>query len=524
MTQAEAASVAKTAPRATWRTRIGEFLLGPRFSRRMALSHAIDDLGDSMVNLALVGSLFFSVSIEASRSRITIYLILTAAPLVIAAPLVGNILDRTTSGYRAAISGSQLLRAAVSLIMVGSLLSLALFPLTFLVLMSRKVYALARASLLSQMTNDPNELVLADSHIARTGTLAGGAGTMVGGVLLATGHVEVLLMAAAPLYVAAAVVSRLLPRPKPAIHPRAVLRLAEAIPSQLWSAIVAVTALRATGGALTYLLAFAIKRGGGDRWIFAAGLLVAGLGGLLANLFASRIHRRSTQDWILVLSLIVPGVTCVIGVITVGNLGVIAIAFAIGLGRGIGTRSITLLNANVAPATRARSIARTELVFQVASLVGAILAVQLAPSPNVGFAVSSVILIASGVTFGFRRRLVLKAHASRLLLGEHAPAVDRPLPDALLLEAQRLAALGAYRMAIVVAGTAVDVLIEREPTLVDSSEHRRWRELQHVCVAVRASDVQPTDEVVSAVLASAERLVSGPIATEHTRLEHRLLM
>lgn len=490
----------------------------------MALSHAIDDLGDAMVNLALVGSLFFSVSLEASRSRITIYLILTAVPLVIAAPVVGNILDRTTSGYRAAISGSQLLRAVVSLIMVWSLLSLALFPLTFLVLFSRKVYALARASLLSQMTNDPNELILADSHIARTGTLAGGAGTVAGGVLLATGHVEVLLVIAVPIYVAAAVVSRLLPRPKPTIQPRVVLRLTEAIPSQLWSAIIAVTALRATGGALTYLLAFAIKRGGGDRWIFAAGLLVAGLGGLLANLFASRIHRQWTQDWILVLSLIVPGVTCVVGVISAGNLGVIAIAFAIGLGRGIGTRSITLLNANVAPPTRARSIARTELVFQVSSLVGAILAVQLAPSPNAGFAVASVILIASGVAYGFRRRLVLKAHASRVLLGEQAPAVDRALPDALVLEAQRLAALGAYRMAIVVAGAAVDVLVEREPKLVDSAEHRRWRDLEPTCVAVRATDVQPADAVVADVLAVAERLLYASAAAERTRFKHQLLM
>ena len=334
---------------ARFRTWVSEFILGPPFARRMALSHAIDDLGDAMINLALVGSLFFSVSIDASRSRITAYLVLAAAPLVVAAPLVGNLLDRTKNGYRAAISGSQALRVGVSLLMVGSLLSLALFPLAFLVLMSRKVYALARASLLSQMTSDPEELVRADSHIARTGTIAGGAGTAAGGVLLATGHVEVLLVAAVPMFLAAAIVSRMLPRPKVTLAPRRVARLSESIPSEIWSSIIAVTALRATGGALTYLLAFAIKAGGGDRWIFAAGLLVAGFGGLLANVFASRIHRRRTQDWILVLSLLVPGVTCVVGVVTAGNLGVIAIAFAIGLGRGIGTRSITMLNANVAP-------------------------------------------------------------------------------------------------------------------------------------------------------------------------------
>lgn len=503
---------------------MGVFVLGPRFARRMALSHAVDDLGDAMVNLALVGSLFFAVSVDASRSRVTWYLILAAAPLVVAAPLVGSLLDRTRFGYRAAISGSQVLRAVVALLMVGSLLSLALFPLAFLVLISRKVYALARASLLSQMTSDPNELLLADSHIARTGTIAGGVGTLLGGVLLATGHVQVMLLVAAPIFLAAAVVSRLLPRPIPAIGSRGVPRLAEAIPPEIWSATIAVTALRASGGALTYLLAFAIKRGGGDQWIFAAGLTAAGLGGLLANLFASRIHRQWSQDWILVLSLIVPGLTCVIGVITAGNLGVIAIAFAIGLGRGIGTRSITLLNASVAPASRAKSIARSELVFQVASLVGAILAVQLAPTPNAGFAASSVVLIGSGLAFGSRQRHVLRQHASLMLLGEQAPAVHDALPDALLLEAQRLASLGAYRMAVVVAGSAVDVRVEREPMLAEFTEYQLWRELVPKLIEVRASDVQPAEDVVAQVLTAADRLVNLDVPIVGSRVGRRRVL
>lgn len=509
---------------ARWRDRFEGFVLGPRFARRMALSHAVDDLGDAMVNLALVGSLFFSVSVDASRSRITWYLILAAAPLVVAAPLVGNFLDRTRFGYRAAISGSQVLRAIVALLMVGSLLSLVLFPLAFLVLISRKVYALARASLLSQMTADPNELLLADSHIARTGTIAGGVGTVIAGVLLATGHVEVMLLVAAPIFLTAAVISRSLPRPTSAIGSMGVPRLAEAIPPEIWSATIAVTALRASGGALTYLLAFAIKRGGGDQWIFAAGLMAAGVGGLLANLFATRIHHRWSQDWIVVLSLIVPGVTCLIGVGTAGNLGVIAIAFAIGLGRGIGTRSITLLNASVAPASRARSIARSELVFQVASVVGAILAVQLAPTPNAGFAVSSVVLIGSGIAFGSRQRLVLKQHAARALLGEQAPAVHDALPDALLLEAQRLASLGAYRMAIVVAGSAVDVRVEREPLLAETPEYQLWRDLVPKLIEVRASDVQPADDVVEKVLTAADGLVNMRVPRVRSRVGRRRVL
>ena len=460
------------------RRSIGEFVLGPRFARRLALTHAVDDFGDAMINLSLVGSLFFSVSLDASRSRIMLYLLLTAAPLAIVAPVIGNVLDRTRFGYRIAISGSQVLRAVVSLAMIGSLLTVALYPLTFVVLVCRKVYALAKTALLSQMTDDRQELLHADTHIARTGTIVGGIGTVVGGVLLATGSVQVMLLIAAPSFLVAAIVSRRLPHPVPSIRTMSMPRLSEVIPRRIWSATVAVTALRSAAGALTYLLAFAIKRGGGDEWIFAAGLLAAGVGGLLATVLASRLHRWLEPDGVLVLALLVPGVICAIGVVTIGNFGVLAIAFSIGLGGGVATRSITVLNASVPSLARGRTIARSELLFQIATLVGAALAVQYAPSPKPGFTVVSVLLIITGVAYGFGRRRSLREQASRMLAGDHAPAIDRALPTALLVEAQRLASLGAYRMAVVVAGSAVDVLAERDPQLEHDPTFDRWRALE----------------------------------------------
>ncbi|MEO7369997.1 MAG: hypothetical protein ABIZ69_03990, partial [Ilumatobacteraceae bacterium] len=383
---------------------LGEFVLGPRFARRLALSHAIDDFGDAMTNLALVGSLFLSISLDASRSRVTLYLILTAVPLVLVAPVIGSVLDRTRFGYRLAISGSQMLRAVVSLAMIGSLLTLALFPLTFLVLVSRKAYALAKAALLSQIAGDSEALLRSDAHIARTGTIVGGIGTVLGGLLLATDHVEVMLVIAASAFAAAALVSQGLANPAPTVRLRSIPSLRDAIPTRIRTATIAVAAVRAAGGALTYLLAFAIKRGGGDDWIFAAGLLVAGLGGLLANLLATKIHRTLEPETVLVLVLLVPGVVCALGVVTIGNLGVLAIAFSIGLGSAVGTRTITILNASVPRLARARSIARSEFVFQLASLIGAILAVQFAPTPNAGFAVSSLVLVSVGFAFSFHQR------------------------------------------------------------------------------------------------------------------------
>jgi len=452
----------------TLRQRLVEFVIGPPFARRIVLSHAIDDFGDAMFNLSLVGSLFLSVSLDASRTRIMAYLLLTVAPLVLVGPLVGHVLDRTRYGYSIAISGSQVLRAAASIALIGSLLTVALFPLTFVVLVCRKVYALAKTALLTQLTNDPHELLKSDAHIARTGTIAGGIGTAVGGVLLATDNVEAMLVMGGAAFLLAALISRSLPTPTPPLRTASAPSLRDSIPHRIWSATLAVTAVRAAGGALTYLLAFAIKRGGSDEWIFAVGLLAAGGGGLAANLLASRIHRRLDSELTLVLALLVPGLVCGLGVVTVGDFGVLAIAFSIGLGRGVGTRAITILNAGVPRLARARAIARSELLFQGASLVGAMLAVQLSPSPNAGFAVSGILLTSTGLVFGFRRRHSLKQHTSRMLLGDHAPAVESTLPVALLAEAQRLALLGAYRMAVVIASSAVDILIERTTPLTNA--------------------------------------------------------
>lgn len=487
--------------------RLSEFALGPPFARRLALSHAIDDIGDAMINLSLVNSLFLSVSADASRSRIMMYLLLAAAPLAVAAPLIGNVLDRTRIGYSLAISGSQALRAVVSVALLGSLLTIAVYPLTFLVLIARKVYGLAKTALLAELAPTRQDLLLADAHMGRVGTVGGGIGTVSGGVLLVAGHVEAMLVIAPVAFALAAGLSRGIARPPSPVRIDSAPRLSEAIPRRVWSAVLATTSIRAAAGALTYLLAFAIKRGGGDEWIFAAGLIAAGAGGLIANLLAGPIHRVLDPNWIIVLALFVPGFTCLIGVVTVGNFGVLAIAFSIGLGRGVATRAITGLLATVPALVRGRAIARSELLFHIASLIGASLAVQYAPTPTPGFAVSSLALVGTGVVFASVQRQQLRHHASRLLLGDQAPAVDRTLPRALLGEAHRLASLGGYRMAVVVAAVAVDVLVERQPSIGDTDEHRRWTQLLPMIADVRTHDDQPDETVLLAVLQTANAVI-----------------
>jgi predicted MFS family arabinose efflux permease len=421
---------------ASW-SRLLNVVRGPRATRRLALAHAVDDVADAMINLSLVGSLFFSVSLEASQGRILGYLLLTAVPLAFAAPIVGPLLDRSRAGYRTLLMLTQLFRVGLALMLAGSLLSLSFYPIVFGILLSRKAYALVKTALLAQLCPDRVELVRASGHIARTGTVAGGVGTGIAGIVLAVSGPEVLPIIGAVGFLLAAGASATIRVPASAAI-RA--RLAEPdgprwfgrrhlVPSEVRSASYAVAALSAGTGALTFLLAFAIKRGGGDAWIFAAAIVAAGTGTFLGTLIASSLHRRLTSDRVIVAALITPGVVAALGVLVVGYFGIVVLAFAVGTGMSVSARAMDGLYGKVPAEVRGRTISASELRFQVAQVMGATPAVLFLPTPRLGFGVVSLVLLASGLTYASHRGLSLRHEAAALLLGQRSTDsgdVDQP--------------------------------------------------------------------------------------------------
>src|SRR5436305_8171718 len=84
---------------------------------RLALTHVIAVAGDTLVTMALAGSLFFSISPHAAQSRVALYLLLTMAPFAVVAPLLGPVLDRSRSRRRAVVVLGPPVRAGVGLFM-----------------------------------------------------------------------------------------------------------------------------------------------------------------------------------------------------------------------------------------------------------------------------------------------------------------------------------------------------------------------------------------------------------------------
>jgi hypothetical protein len=142
--------------------------------------------------------------------------------------------------------------------------------------------------------------------------------------------------------------------------------------------------------------------------------------------------------------------------------------------------------------------------------------VALVPSPRPGFVVTSVVLITAGLAYARATRRSLHEQASRLMLGDQAPAIDQSLPHALLIEAERLASLGAYRMAIVVAENAVEIALRRAGA-TQTPAAAEWSKFDDVVATVKADDDQPEGDLVVAVLGAAELVVDEHTASMRRR-------
>jgi MFS family permease len=126
---------------------------------KLARTHALGTFGDGMVTIALAGSIFFSVSPDAARWRVGLYLLLTVAPFAIVTPLIGPALDRLRGGRRMMVIASSLGRMVVAFLMIGHLDSFLLFPEAFALLVFQKSYSIAKSAIVPAMATRPDELV-----------------------------------------------------------------------------------------------------------------------------------------------------------------------------------------------------------------------------------------------------------------------------------------------------------------------------------------------------------------------------
>jgi MFS family permease len=134
-------------------------LLGDRGAGQLLPVQAFNTFGETMFTVSLVGSLFFSVSLDAARPRIVLYLAVTMAPFLVLAPLIGPLIDRVKGGHRIVLMAALGGRAVLALLLATQLRGLLLYPLAFTILVLGKVFSVSRNSLVPVLVTDRSHLV-----------------------------------------------------------------------------------------------------------------------------------------------------------------------------------------------------------------------------------------------------------------------------------------------------------------------------------------------------------------------------
>ncbi|HVW31252.1 MAG TPA: MFS transporter, partial [Acidimicrobiia bacterium] len=122
-----------------------EALPGQSPFARLAVTHALAIGADTLVAVALAGSIFFSASLAAARPKVLLYLGVTMVPFAVVAPVMGPALDRTKGGRRLMVAVFALGRAVLCVFMANHLNSLLFYPAAFGTLALSKGYQVAKS-------------------------------------------------------------------------------------------------------------------------------------------------------------------------------------------------------------------------------------------------------------------------------------------------------------------------------------------------------------------------------------------
>jgi len=377
---------------------------GPAF-KQLAVSWSANVAGDTLVAVALAGTLFFDVPSAEARDKVALYLLLTLAPFAIVAPVLSAVFGRFPGAYRAVLTAGAALRGVLAVVMAFGLGTFWLFPIAFVMLVLSRLYGISKSSMLPVALPEPVALVSANAQLARFGIYAGAGAALVGAGLVQA-HSAVALAAAALCFAFSAFTGLGLPDPRASVggapigvgpapsraafiqHQRS-LRL-----SRLATAVV-----RLLNGFLLALLAFEFKEGG-SALDFSALIGAAGVGFGLASVISPWLERHLREEPMVVAALALEAAAAFVAG-QFFSLGAAAgLAGAAGLAWGTAKFGFDgLLQSVVHPARRGGAFTRAETLFQLAWVVGAVLPVGLPIPAEVGLAVAGGVALAAQTVF-----------------------------------------------------------------------------------------------------------------------------
>ncbi len=369
--------------------------------------------GETAMTLALADSLFLSISPDAARTKVILFLAVSMAPFAIVAPFVGPLVDRMRGGQRMVVLMVAILRAFVLIGMMQSLDSLALFPLAFASLVLAKTYSIAKSSLVPTTISDPDGLVAANSKLGQIGGITGFI-VVVPVWLLQLFSSQAALGFGVIAFLAAALNANRLPKSVVATTPADALETEELHSASVVAAANAMRVLRGIVGFMFFHLAFWLRREiAGTAW-FALAIGLSGLATLGANFAGPYLRKKMQVQTMLLCSLISVGIVGV-GSAWFGNItGGIVLAAVVNAAAAIGRLAFEATVQSGAPdANRGRAFSRFETQNQMAWVAGGLVPVIFAPTGWVGFAIVGVVGVAGAVMYARMRGMTIGSRGGR---------------------------------------------------------------------------------------------------------------
>lgn len=358
---------------------------------RLRRVHSLMVAGEATMAIALADSLFLSISPDAARTKVLMFLAISIAPFAVVAPFVGPFIDRIRGGQRMVVMIVGVLRAAVLVGISQSLDSLTLFPLAFAALILGKTYAIAKSAIVPTLIADHDQLVQENGKL---GQIAGITGFVVAGpaILLQLISAQATLALGVLAYLFATVNASRLPKVVIAAKPADRLEIEELHLPLVVSAANAMRILRLCVGFMFFHLAFWLREEiAGTAW-FGLAVGLSGFAVLGANFAGPIIRRRVPESMMLMGALCALAIGGILAAWYDRVLGGIALAAVVNASSAIGKLAFESTVQRQAPdANRGRMFSKFETNNQMAWVAGGLIPVILSPSGGLGFAVIGAI-------------------------------------------------------------------------------------------------------------------------------------
>ncbi len=389
--------------------------------RRLARTHALMTMGDAAMYGALAGSVLFSLSPDAQRDRVLLYLLVSVAPFAVVAPAIGPTVDRIPGGRRMVMQITSIVRALLYVMMAAHIDDVLLYPLVFGAMVMQKTYAVSKSALVPSVVKSEAELVEANSKLS---LISGVVGILVIGPLVGIGKLSgpAALFTGTGIFLVPTFAAHRLPRDVVAAAPPRREERRELRSAGIVLATGAMALIRATIGFLTFHLFFWLREEYGlVQFGLAAG--ASTVGSMLGNLVAPTFRRVVREELMLTLALAVIAGAGIFAATSGGLITAILLAFVVNFGSATGRLAFDAIVQRDAPdANQGRAFAKFETRFQLAWVLGCLPPVFFTLPGEIGFLVVGLIGAFAGATY---------------LLGWRAVRAGKPVPLSLTARARR---------------------------------------------------------------------------------------